>query len=79
LTDAAYSQKLNELAHLLNGPNVSIQPMLVWHLLGEIAKHEVDIVRLKDSVIDVTTSDSIESLRKYKDESAVGLKPYRVR
>lgn len=40
MTDSDYAQKLEQLDHLLNDPNVSMQPSLVWALLAEISRHD---------------------------------------
>ena len=37
MTDLEYTRKLDELDHLLNDPDVPMQPARVWSLLTEIA------------------------------------------
>ncbi len=37
---ACYSAKTTELDHLLNDPDVPMDPARVWELLAELAKHE---------------------------------------
>ena len=37
MTDREYTLKLDELDHLLNDPDVPMQPARVWSLLAEIA------------------------------------------
>jgi hypothetical protein len=41
MTDADYSQKLDELDRLLNDPDVPMEPARVWSLLAEISHHDV--------------------------------------
>ena len=40
MTDDDNERTLHELDRLLNNPDVPMQPMLIWRLLGEVAKHE---------------------------------------
>jgi hypothetical protein len=41
MTDADYSEKLDELDRLLNDPDVPMEPARVWSLLAEISRHDV--------------------------------------
>jgi hypothetical protein len=41
MTEAEYARKLAELDHLLNDPDVPMQPARVWALLAEIAEREL--------------------------------------
>jgi hypothetical protein len=41
MTEAEYARKLAELNHLLNDPDVPMQPARVWELLAEIAEREL--------------------------------------
>ena len=41
MTEAEYARKLAELDHLLNDPDVPMQPARVWSLLAEIAEREL--------------------------------------
>jgi hypothetical protein len=36
-----YTTKLDELDHLLNDPDVSLEPDLVWMLLAELSRHDL--------------------------------------
>jgi hypothetical protein len=38
---SAYTTKLDELDHLLNDPDVSLEPDRVWMLLAELARHDL--------------------------------------
>ena len=40
MTDVEYTRKLDELDHLLNDPDVPMQPARVWSLLAEIADQD---------------------------------------
>jgi hypothetical protein len=40
MTDDDNDRTLHELDRLLNDPDVPMQPMLIWRLLDEVAKHE---------------------------------------
>jgi len=40
MTDREHTLKLDELDHLLNDPDVPMQPARVWSLLAEIADEE---------------------------------------
>ena len=40
MTDLEYTRKLDELDHLLNDPDVPMQPARVWSLLAEIADQD---------------------------------------
>ena len=42
MSDPDYESKLNELDHLLNDPDVPLQPDHVWSLLAEIARHDLE-------------------------------------
>ena len=39
-----YARKLDELDHLLNDPEVPIEPDRVWSLLAELSHHDIDPV-----------------------------------
>lgn len=41
MTDRDYERKLDELDHLLNDPDVPMQPARVWSLLAEVSKHDM--------------------------------------
>jgi len=36
-----YTTKLEELDHLLNDPDVSLEPDRVWMLLAELSRHDL--------------------------------------
>jgi hypothetical protein len=36
-----YTTKLDELDHLLNDPDVSLEPDRVWMLLAELSRHDM--------------------------------------
>jgi hypothetical protein len=38
--NTAYSDKLDELDHLLNDPDVPMEPGRVWSLLAELTHHD---------------------------------------
>jgi hypothetical protein len=42
MTEAEYARKLAELDHLLNDPDVPMQPARVWALLAETARFKAD-------------------------------------
>ena len=44
MTDADYSEKLDELDRLLNDPDVPMEPARVWSLLAEISRHDLAAV-----------------------------------
>jgi hypothetical protein len=39
MTDREYARKLEELDHLLNDPDVPINPDRIWSLLAELSPH----------------------------------------
>jgi hypothetical protein len=39
MTDTELHTKLDEIDRLLNDPDTSLQPALVWSLLAEVAQH----------------------------------------
>jgi hypothetical protein len=41
MPDDTLVRKLSDLDRLLNDPDVPMEPMLIWRLASEIAKHEV--------------------------------------
>jgi hypothetical protein len=41
VTDIDYEHKLDELDHLLNDPDVPMEPDRVWSLLAEISQHDL--------------------------------------
>jgi hypothetical protein len=41
MDDGDYARKLDELDHLLNDPEVPLQPDRVWSLLAEISHHDL--------------------------------------
>jgi hypothetical protein len=41
MTDTDYDRKLDELDHLLNDPDVPMEPDRVWSLLAEISQHDL--------------------------------------
>lgn len=41
MTEADYTQKLDELDRLLNDPDVPMEPARVWSLLAEISQHDL--------------------------------------
>jgi hypothetical protein len=41
MTERDYALKLDELDHLLNDPEVPMQPDRVWSLLAEISHHDL--------------------------------------
>jgi hypothetical protein len=43
MTEAEYAHKLAELDHLLNDPDVPMQPARVWALLAETARFKADM------------------------------------
>ncbi len=40
MTDRDYQQKLEQLDRLLNDPDVTMEPNLVWSLLAEVSRNE---------------------------------------
>lgn len=38
MTDEDYARKLDELDRLLNDPDIPMQPVRIWSLLGELAQ-----------------------------------------
>ncbi len=36
-----YDEKLDELDHLLNDPEVALEPGRVWSLLAELTRHDL--------------------------------------
>ena len=40
-TERDYERKLDELDHLLNDPDVPMEPARVWSLLAEISQHDL--------------------------------------
>jgi len=71
MTGDDYAQKLNELDHLLNDPDVVMQPALIWRLLGEVAKHEANIAWPGDSIPSTAALETAEPAPPCKDESAI--------
>jgi len=43
MTDDDYARKLDQVARLLNDPDVPIQPALIWSLLAEVSTHESQV------------------------------------
>ncbi len=41
MTEEEYTQKLDELDHLLNDPEVPMQPGRIWSLLAEISHRDL--------------------------------------
>jgi hypothetical protein len=41
MTSTDYALKLDELDHLLNDPEVDLEPARVWSLLAEISQHDI--------------------------------------
>jgi hypothetical protein len=41
MTDDDYTRKLGEMDRVLNDPDVPMQPALIWRLLAEISKHDL--------------------------------------
>ncbi len=41
MTDGDYERKLQELDHLLNDPDVTVEPSKVWSLLAEISRRDL--------------------------------------
>jgi hypothetical protein len=41
LNDDAYSEKLDELDHLLNDADVPMEPARIWSLLAELTHHDL--------------------------------------
>jgi hypothetical protein len=41
MTDQEYARKLDELDHLLNDPDVPMEPERVWSLLAEISRRDL--------------------------------------
>ncbi len=41
MTETEYTTKLDELDHLLNDPDVPMEPSRVWSLLAEIARRDL--------------------------------------
>lgn len=39
--DRNYSEKLDELDHLLNDADVTPEPSRIWHLLAELTQHDL--------------------------------------
>jgi len=40
MDDPEYATKLDELDHLLNDPDVKLEPDRVWLLLAELSRHD---------------------------------------
>lgn len=36
-----YTEKLDELDHLLNDPDVAVEPTRIWSLLAELTHHDL--------------------------------------
>ncbi len=45
MTDDDYARKLDELDHLLNDPDMPMEPARVWSLLAEISHRDLVEVR----------------------------------
>jgi hypothetical protein len=45
VTDDDYARKLDELDHLLNDPDMPMQPARVWSLLAEISHRDLVEIR----------------------------------
>jgi hypothetical protein len=45
MTDDDYNSKLDELDHLLNDPDMPMEPARVWSLLAEISHRDLVEVR----------------------------------
>jgi hypothetical protein len=58
MTTEEYAGKLDQLEHLLNDPNVPMQPLLIWRLLEEISQHETAAVRAPAHLVKLTSLDS---------------------
>lgn len=43
MTDQEYARKLDELDHLLNDPDVQMEPDRVWSLLAEISRRDLSL------------------------------------
>jgi hypothetical protein len=41
MTETDYERKLDELDHLLNDPDVPMEPARLWSLLADIARHDL--------------------------------------
>jgi hypothetical protein len=41
MTETELHSKLDEIDRLLNDPDTSLQPALVWSLLAEVAEHDL--------------------------------------
>jgi hypothetical protein len=41
MTDDDYARTLDELDHLLNDPDVPMQPGLIWRLLDKVSEHDL--------------------------------------
>jgi hypothetical protein len=41
LSDERYSEKLEELDHLLNDADVPLEPSRIWSLLAELTRHDL--------------------------------------
>ena len=41
MTDDEYTRKLDELDHLLNDPEVPMEPARIWSLLAEISHRDL--------------------------------------
>lgn len=53
MTDQEYTRKLDELDHLLNDPDVPMEPDRVWSLLAEISRRDLSPRRV--SAVDTGT------------------------
>ena len=40
MTDSDYQQKIDQLERLLNDPDVTMEPNLVWSLLAEVSQSD---------------------------------------
>ena len=49
MTETEYTRKLDELDRLLNDPDVPMQPSLVWSLLAEISRHDLQAAGVSGS------------------------------
>ena len=41
MTDNEYARKLDELDHLLNDPEVPMQPARIWSMLAELSQRDL--------------------------------------
>ncbi|MCQ8239694.1 peptide chain release factor 1 [Rhizosaccharibacter radicis] len=41
MDDARYNEALDELDHLMNDPDVPLEPTRVWDLLAEVSHHDI--------------------------------------